>query len=77
MALISGTHTCEYCGKDFEWYRIIRENVETTNIFTVNCIPQNASIAEIKYSSETGKQELQSRCKFCDRFNIIDEDMDI
>ena len=77
MALINGTHTCAYCGKDFKWYYTIRENIESTRIFSVERIPNDTSYAEMRYSNETGKQELQARCKYCDRFNILDEDMDI
>ena len=36
MALINGTHTCVYCGKDFKWYYTIRENIESTHIFLLN-----------------------------------------
>jgi len=58
MALINGTHTCVYCGKDFKWYYTIRENIESTHIFSVERIPKDASYVEIRYSNETEKQEL-------------------
>ena len=45
--------------------------------FSVERIPKDASYVEIRYSNETGKQEVQARCKYCDKFNIIDENMDI
>lgn len=77
MALINGTQTCVYCGKDFKWYYTIRENIESTHIFSVERIPKDTSYVEIRYSNETEKQELQARCKYCDKFNIIDENMDI
>lgn len=72
--LIQGTHTCIHCGKDFAWYYSIRE--KNTRFLTVDRIPDNSSVAYMKFSKETGKDELQARCRFCDKFNIIDEEGD-
>lgn len=61
MALINGTHTCVYCGKDFKWYYTIRENIESTHIFSVERIPKDTSYVEIRYSNETGETRIASQ----------------
>lgn len=74
MAMIQGEHTCIYCGKTFKWYYTVRENLGSARTISVHQIPNNASIAFVKFSHISNKNELQAHCKYCDKYNIIDED---
>lgn len=77
MALIQGKHICEHCRRTFKWYYTTRENERNFASFSVNILPNNASPAFRKYSYRTNMDELQARCRYCDKYNIIDEDKDI
>lgn len=74
MAMVCGEHTCAYCGKTFKWYYTIREDFENTRMLSVHQVPNNASIAFLEFSHATNKNELQAHCRYCDKYNIIDED---
>ncbi len=61
----------------FKWYYTIRENLEKVRMLSVYQIPNDASLAFMEFSDITNKNELQTRRRYCDKYNIIAEDENI
>ena len=64
--IITDNHTCEKCGKFFEWncFELIRQNIDSPQ-FKVEPMPQGKTLAHNFQQRDIGIYDVEVNCPHC------------
>lgn len=64
--IFTDNHTCEKCGKAFEWnyFELIRQNINSPQ-FVVESMPLEKTIVHICHQRDIGVYDIEVNCPFC------------
>jgi phage FluMu protein Com len=65
--IFTSTHTCEKCGKVFEWnhFELRRQNINSLE-FIIEPMPHDITIAHNCHQRDIGVYDIEVNCPHCD-----------